>query len=221
MGSLFVVGTPIGNLEDISIRAIKTLRSVDLILCEDTRRTKILLKRYRIKKPLLSYHEGNEERRTREVLRLLEEKDIALVSEAGMPGISDPGYRLVRACHEKGIKVIPIPGPSAITSALSVSGLPSNQFIYIGFLPRKKGERRKILKELQDERRTIVAFESPHRLKESLEGILEILGDREIAICREMTKMFEEIFRGKVSDAVKHFSEPRGEFTLIIEGRRE
>lgn len=216
MGSLFVVGTPIGNLEDISIRAIKTLRSVDLILCEDTRRTRILLRRYKIKKPLMSYHEGNEERRTKEALKLLEEKDIALVSEAGMPVISDPGYRLVRACHERGIKVFCVPGPSAITSALSVSGMPCDQFVYIGFLPRRKTRRKKLLEELRSERRTIVAFESPHRLRESLEDILAVMGNVEIAVCRELTKIYEEVFRGRVEDAISRFKEPKGEFTLIF-----
>ena len=217
---LYVVATPIGNLEDMSLRAVRTLKEVELIAAEDTRKTRILLKQYDIKTPLTSYYEHSKQMKTAQLIdRLRNGDDIAIVSEAGMPGISDPGYELINAAIGEGIEVIPIPGPSALTSALVVSGLPADQFVYLGFLPRKKGERKKLLTSVADQPRTMVAFEAPHRIKSSLADIKGILGNRRIAVCRELTKTFEEVFRGSVSEAAGHFDEPKGEFTLVIEGR--
>jgi len=217
---LYVVATPIGNLEDISFRAIRTLKEVGLIAAEDTRKTRILLNRYDIATKLTSYYEHSKQIKTTQLLdRLINGDDIAIVSEAGMPGISDPGYELINAAIEKGITVIPIPGPSAVTTALVVSGLPVSEFTYIGFLPRKKAERKKLLKSIADEPQTIVAFEAPHRIQASLADIKEALGDRRIAVCRELTKLHEEVFRGNISQAIEHFDNPRGEFTLVIEGK--
>lgn len=218
MSTLYLVATPIGNLEDISQRAVRLLGEVRLIAAEDTRRTRQLLAAYRLRTSLTSYHEHNRKSKLPYLLGRLEHEDIALVSDAGMPGISDPGYDLVRAAIERGIPVIAIPGPSVLPTALAVSGLPASQFIYLGFLPRKKGERRRLLGSVDTEPRTIVALEAPHRLLASLRDIEEILGDRRIAICRELTKAHEEVFRGTVSQAIAHFSQPRGEFTLVIEG---
>lgn len=218
MPTLYLVATPIGNLEDISLRAIRILGEVKLIAAEDTRRTRTLLSAYKIKTPLTSYHEHNKKSKLSYLLECLEREDIALVSEAGMPGISDPGYELVLAAIERGIPVVAIPGPSVLPAALAVSGLPTNQFLYLGFLPRGKSERKRLLESIASEFRTIVAFEAPHRLLDSLSDLLEGLGDRKIAICRELTKVHEEVFRGKISEAMAHFSQPRGEFTLVIAG---
>lgn len=217
---LYVVATPIGNLEDISLRAIRTLKEVCLIAAEDTRKTRILLNKYDISTKLTSYYEHSKQIKTATLLdRLINDENIAIVSEAGMPGISDPGYELIQAAIENGINVVPIPGPSAVTTALVVSGLPVSEFTYIGFLPRKKAERKKLLELIADEPRTIVAFEAPHRIKASLSDIKEILGARQIAVCRELTKLHEEVFRGSVAQAIEHFDNPRGEFTLVIEGK--
>ncbi|MFC1951125.1 16S rRNA (cytidine(1402)-2'-O)-methyltransferase [Chloroflexota bacterium] len=217
---LYVVATPIGNLEDISLRAIRTLKEVSLIAAEDTRKTLILLKKYGIVTRLTSYYEHNKQIKTVQLTsRLIDGDDIAIVSEAGMPGISDPGYELIQAAIEKGINVIPIPGPSAVTTALVVSGLPVSNFTYIGFLPRKKAERKKLLASITDQPQTIVAFEAPHRIQSCLADIKDILGNRRIAICRELTKLHEEVFRGDVDRAIEHFIEPKGEFTLVIEGK--
>ena len=217
---LYVVATPIGNLQDISLRAIRTLEEVSLIAAEDTRKTRILLKRYNIKTRLTSYYEHSKQIKTDQLVKkLMDNDDIAIVSEAGMPGISDPGYELIKGAIEKGIEVIPIPGPSALTAALVVSGLPTNEFIYLGFLPRKKAERKKLLTSVADQPRTMVTFEAPHRIKVSLADIKDTLGNRSIAVCRELTKTFEEVFRGSVSEAIEYFSEPKGEFTLVIEGK--
>ena len=223
MGTLYIVGTPIGNLEDISLRALRTLREVDLIAAEDTRRTRKLLAHYDIKTPLTSYHEHNKLAKLDFLLETLREKDVALVSEAGMPGLSDPGYELVRAAIEAHIPIVPIPGPSALVTALVVSGLPTDSFLYLGFLPRRRAERRRLLSSIAEEKRTIVAFEAPHRLLASLEDIREVLGNRRIAVARELTKMFEEVIRGDLDEVIQHFSEtrPRGEFTLVIEGAKE
>ena len=223
VGTLYIVGTPIGNLEDISLRALRTLREVDLIAAEDTRRTRKLLARYGIGTPLTSYHEHNKLAKLDLLLETLREKDVALVSEAGMPGLSDPGYELVRAAIEAHIPVVPIPGPSALVTALVVSGLPTDSFLYLGFLPRRKAERRCLLTSVAEERRTIIAFEAPHRLLASLNDIREVLGNRRIAVARELTKAFEEVIRGNIDDAIQRFSEarPRGEFTLVIEGAKD
>jgi len=218
MATLYLVATPIGNLEDISQRAIRILGEVKLIAAEDTRRTRQLLAAIGIRKPLTSYHEHNRKSKLPNLLQRLEQEDVALVSDAGMPGVSDPGYELVKGAIECGVTVIAIPGPSVLPTALAVSGLPVNQFVYVGFLPRKKGERRRLLGSIDAERRTIIAFEVPHRLLVSLKDVEEMLGDRRIAVCRELTKVHEEVFRGTVSQAIAHFSQPRGEFTLVIEG---
>jgi 16S rRNA (cytidine1402-2'-O)-methyltransferase len=220
MSTLYVVGTPIGNLEDISLRALRILREVALIAAEDTRQTRKLLTRYEIATPLTSYYEHNKLAKLDYILTTLEEKDVALVSEAGMPGISDPGYELIKAAIARGIPVVPVPGPSALVTALAISGLPTDSFIYLGFLPRRQGERRRLLGSLAGEKRTLVAFEAPHRLRKSLADLADMLGDRQIALARELTKIHEEVWRGSLSQAMEHFEQnpPRGEFTLVIAG---
>jgi len=219
MPTLYIVATPIGNLEDISFRALRVLREVALIAAEDTRKTRRILTAYGIKTPLTSYHEHSREAKLSYLLGRLEQGDVALVSEAGMPGISDPGYELVVSAIERDIPVVPIPGPSVLVTALAVSGLNASEFIYVGFLPRKKGQRRRLLEQVADEERTILALEAPHRVIAALGDILGVLGDRRIAVCRELTKVHEEIFRGAVSAALSHFREPIGEFTLVVEGK--
>ena len=219
MPTLYVVATPIGNLEDISLRALRTLREAKLIAAEDTRKTKRLLATYDIRTPMTSYHEHNKWSKLDYILNHLEGGDVALVSEAGMPGISDPGYELVVAASRRGIPVVPIPGPSIVITALAISGLPTGKFSYIGFLPHKSNDRRRLLESVADESGTIVVLETPHRLLAALNDILLILGDRKVAVCRELTKIHEEVFRGTISQAVQHFTEPRGEFTLVIEGK--
>ena len=221
MPTLYVVATPIGNLDDISLRALRTLREVKLIAAEDTRKTKRLLTTYDIKTPVTSYHEHNKWTKLGYILNRLEGEDVALVSNAGMPGISDPGYELIVAANQRGISVVPIPGPSVVITALVISGLPTDRFSYIGFLPHKASGRRRLLESIADEHSTIVALESPHRLLAALNDILLILGDRRVAVCRELTKIYEEVFRGTISQAIEHFTEPRGEFTLVIEGKKE
>lgn len=218
MPCLYVVATPIGNLEDITLRALRVLREVSLIAAEDTRKTRRLLSAYDIKTPLTSYYEHNKQSKLDHMLEKLAEGDVALVSEAGMPGISDPGYELVVAAGEMNIPVIPIPGASAVITALAVSGLPTDRFTCIGFLPNRAAARRKALEKIAGETGTIIALEAPHRLRSALADILETLGDRRLAACRELTKLHEEIYRGKVSEAIAHFDAPRGEFTLVIEG---
>jgi 16S rRNA (cytidine1402-2'-O)-methyltransferase len=219
MPILYVVATPIGNLEDISLRAIRILREVKLIAAEDTRKTRRLLTTYDIKTPMTSYYEHNKLTKLDYILSHLKDGDVALVSEAGMPGISDPGYELILAAAKQNILVVPIPGPSAITTALAVSGLPTDRFTFIGFLPNKTVARRRALETLANETGTIIILEAPHRLAAALEDMLLVLGDRSIAVCRELTKLHEEIFRGTIGKAINHFTAPRGEFTLVIEGR--
>ena len=218
MPSLYIVATPIGNLGGITLRALRVLGEVGLIAAEDTRVTRKLLDRYDIHTPLTSYHEHNKLSKLPKLLATLVEKDVALVSDAGMPGINDPGHELVHAAAKAGAPVVPLPGPSALTSAIAASGLPVEQFLYLGFLPRKRSQRRTLLDSLALEKRTLVVFETPHRLRAALGDILAALGDRRIAIGREMTKLHEEVFRGQASEALAHFAEPRGEFTLVIEG---
>lgn len=218
MPALYVVATPIGNLEDITLRAIRILKEVQLIAAEDTRKTHILLSAYDIKTPTTSYHEHNKLTKLDYILKQLEEHDVALVSDAGMPGISDPGYELIKEVSKKNIPIIPIPGPSALISSLVVSGLPTDSFVFLGFLPHKSGERKKVLKNRENDKASLVFFESPHRIVDSLKDILEILGDRRISVCREISKIYEEIYRGTVSQSIEHFREPRGEFTIVIEG---
>jgi 16S rRNA (cytidine1402-2'-O)-methyltransferase len=221
MGILYVVATPIGNLEDISRRAIRILQEVSLIAAEDTRKTRRLLNTYDIKTPMTSYFEHSKLTKLDYILDCLDESDVALVSDAGTPGLNDPGYDLIVAAAKRGITVTPIPGPSVVVAALVVSGLPTDRFTYLGFLPRKAGDRRRFLKSVVDESATLVILETPHRLKEALTDISDILGDRRIAVCRELTKLHEEIFRGTVSGAIAHFTAPRGEFALVIDGKRE
>jgi 16S rRNA (cytidine1402-2'-O)-methyltransferase len=218
-----VVSTPIGNLEDITLRALRVLKEVDLIAAEDTRRTRKLLSYYDIHTPLTSYFAHNEARKgTRLITQLKEGKRIALVADAGTPGISDPGYRLLQSAWREGLQVVPIPGVSAVTTALSVSGLPSQEFVFCGFLPPKSKKRREVLARLRAESRTAILFESPHRLAATLADMEEILGERQILVARELTKMFEELIRGTPTQIRQKLGErkPRGEFTLIIEGQR-
>ena len=218
MSTLYVVATPIGNLEDVTLRALRVLTEVSLIAAEDTRKTRRLLTRYGITTPLTSYYEHNKLTKLGNILERLASGDVALVSEAGMPGISDPGYELVVAAIAAGISVVPVPGASAVVTALAVSGLPTDRFVFLGFLPSHAVARRRFLREITGERGTLVVYEAPHRLCTSLTDILETLGDRRIAVCRELTKLHEEVFRGTVSQAVAHFTAPRGEFTLVIDG---
>lgn len=220
MSVLYIVATPIGNLEDISLRAIRVLREVNLIAAEDTRKTRRLLARYDIGTPMTSYYEHSQRSKLEYILERLKQEDIALVSEAGMPGLSDPGYELVTAAAERGIRVVPIPGASAVVTALVVSGLPTDRFTYLGFLPHKTAARKRLLESAVSEPGSIVVLETPHRLRAALEDIKLVLGDRRIAVCRELTKRFEEVYRGTVSQASEHFRTPRGEFTLVIEGKR-
>ena len=219
MPALYIVATPIGNLEDISLRALRLLGQVKLIAAEDTRTTRQLLNAYNIKTPLTSYHEHNKRAKLGYLLDCLKEKEVALVSEAGMPGLSDPGYELIAAAIEHGVPVVPVPGASAVITAVVVSGLPAGQFLYLGFLPRRRGDRQRVLRAVADEPRTVVAFEAPHRLLEALKDALEIFGDRKLAVCRELTKVHEEVFRGRLSQAIEHFAQPKGESTLVIEGK--
>ena len=221
MPVLYVVATPIGNLEDISLRAIRVLREVKLIAAEDTRKTRRLLSAYDIRTPMTSYFEHNKLAKLDDLLEKLGSGDIALVSEAGMPGISDPGYELIAAAGRRDITVVAIPGPSAITTALAVSGLPTDRFLYIGFLPGRAAARRRALASVAAEAGSIIALEAPHRLAAALADILAAFGDRRIAVCRELTKLHEEVFRGTVKEAISRFTQPRGEFTLVIEGKIE
>ena len=207
MGTLYLVGTPIGNLEDITLRALRILEQVTLIAAEDTRRARILTRRYEIETPITSYFEGNKLTKLETVLGALDVGDVALISEAGMPGLSDPGYELVRAAIERDLPVVPIPGPSAPVTALVVSGLPSDSFLYLGFLSRRRSERCRLLAAVVQEWRTLVFFEAPHRLRASLADIEAVLGNRPLAICRELTKLHEEVWRGTVSDARVHFDQ--------------
>jgi 16S rRNA (cytidine1402-2'-O)-methyltransferase len=218
-GCLYIVGTPIGNLEDITLRALRILKEVDLIACEDTRHTQKLLQHYEIQKNLVSYHEHNELTRSSELLIKLEQgAKIALVSDAGMPLVSDPGYRLVTLCVRHKIPVIPIPGPSALLAALAACGLPNEEFLFFGFLPARTGERRRALERLRLEDRTIILYEAPHRVEESIADALAILGERPACLAREVTKVHEEFRRGKLSQLLESLKETpaKGEITLLI-----
>ncbi|MDA1061136.1 MAG: 16S rRNA (cytidine(1402)-2'-O)-methyltransferase [bacterium] len=215
---LYIVSTPIGNLEDITLRAIRILSEVDYIAAEDTRHVQKLLNKYEIKTNVLSYHSHSSKSKLEKIVELLkEDKSIALVSDAGTPGISDPAYGLIQRAIEENIDISPIPGPSSLLAGLVISGKPMNQFLYLGFLPVKKG-RQTLLKSLNDEKRTIIIFESPHRLLKTLNQLQEYLGDRDIAVCRELTKIYEEALRMKISQAIEHFTvkKPKGEFVLVI-----
>jgi 16S rRNA (cytidine1402-2'-O)-methyltransferase len=218
-GCLYLVGTPIGNLEDITLRAIRILKEADQIACEDTRHTQKLLSHYNIHKPLVSYHEHNEMTRAPELVLALEQgAKIALVSDAGTPLVSDPGHRLVSLCLRHQISIVPIPGPSALLASLSASGLPNEEFLFVGFLPARTGERRRALERLRIEDRTIILYEAPHRIAECVADAREVLGDRAACIAREVTKIHEEFRRGKLSQLSTSLQESpaRGEITLLI-----
>ncbi len=220
-GCLYLVGTPIGNLEDITLRALRILKEVDAIACEDTRQTQKLLSRYQIKKRLISYHEHNEMTRAAELVIEIEQGvQLALVSDAGMPAISDPGQHLVALCRRHGIPVIPVPGASALTAALAASGISTESFVFLGFLPSRASERRRTLARLATELRTMIFYEAPHRLVETLADVKELLGNRHAVIAREVTKLHEEFLRGTVEELLGLFKkkDPRGEITLLISG---
>jgi 16S rRNA (cytidine1402-2'-O)-methyltransferase len=220
-GTLFVVATPIGNLEDITFRAVRTLNEVDLIACEDTRHTQKLLNHYSIKTRTISYHEHNERERAAELIEKLKTgSNIAVVSDAGTPGISDPGFRLVQAAAAENIRVVSIPGPTAAISALVSSGIPGDEFLFVGFLPAKSSQRRTRLAELSQIPATLVFYEAPHRLSQTLNDMRAVLGEREAAVARELTKLHEELLRGKLSELAERFnsdSTPRGEFVVIVD----
>lgn len=217
-GQLFVIGTPIGNLEDITLRAISTLKNVDIILAEDTRNSKKLLNAHNIDTKMMSYHDHSSEKEIKKIVSLLlEGKELALISDAGTPIISDPGYGLIRDCIRNDIGIVPIPGVSSITAAMSVSGLPSDSFTFVGFLPQKKGRLKKI-KELKKLDNTIILFESPFRLEKTLNQLFEHLGDRAVVVGRELTKLYEEVIRGNLSKVIMHFSKSKvkGEIVIMI-----
>ncbi|MBN4000989.1 16S rRNA (cytidine(1402)-2'-O)-methyltransferase [Nostoc sp. LPT] len=220
--TLYIVGTPIGNLEDITFRAVRILQTVDIIAAEDTRHTGKLLQHFQVKTPQVSYHEHNRTSRIPELLEhLINNKAIALVSDAGMPGISDPGYELVKACIEAGIPVVPIPGASAAITALSAAGLPTDRFVFEGFLPAKTQHRQEHLESLQTESRTLIFYESPHRLRDTLQDLALVWGsDRQIVLGRELTKLYEEFWRGTIAEAIAYYTqrEPQGEYTLVVAG---
>ena len=223
IGTLYLVATPIGNLEDITYRAVKVLSSVDLIAAEDTRKTKILLDHYNINKPMMSYYSYNEQIRAPQLIeKLLTGQSIALVSDAGTPGISDPAFHIVQQALQNNIPIIPIPGPSAFLSALIVSGLPTDKFVFEGFIPQKKGRKTKF-ESLKSEFRTIIIYESPHRIFKTLSDIQSYLGNRNVVVARELTKKFEEIVRGSIQSVLAEMSkkQPRGEYVVIIEGALE
>ena len=221
IGILYICGTPIGNLEDITLRALRILKEVNLIAAEDTRHTLKLLNHYQINTKITSYYEYNKFKKAPYLVEILKNgQDIALVSDAGMPGISDPGYVLINLALKNNIKIIPVPGVSALITALVVSGLPADKFVFEGFLPRKIKERKRCFKGIENEERTIIFYETPHRLKRALKDMLEIWGDRKVVIARELTKMYEEIIRGKLSQVLTEIStkEIKGEITLIVQG---
>ena len=221
MSTLYLVATPIGNLEDTSARAIRVLNEVGLIAAEDTRHTAKLLNHFDIKTSTTSYFDHNKQKKLDKVLKALEAGDVALVSDAGTPGLNDPGFLLVRAALNAGHSVSPIPGPNAPIAALVVSGLPTDQFLYLGYLPRKSGERRRVIQEAENLPYTLIFFETPHRLIDALEDLETVLGDRRIAVASELTKMYEEVYRGSIGEAKEYFAEnpARGEYTLVIAGK--
>jgi len=219
--TLYIVSTPIGNLEDITSRALRVLKEVSLIAAEDTRHTLKLLNAFNIKTPLTSYYEHNRLSKLEYVLGHLEKADVALVSDAGTPGIADPGAELISAAIERGFRVEAVPGPSAVMAALSVSGLATAEFRFLAFLPRKVAERRAAIARFSKDPATLVLLEAPHRLRATLKALIEGLGDRRVAVCRELTKVHEEVFRGVLSKALAYFTAPRGEFVLVVEGARE
>jgi len=222
MGTLYIVPTPIGNLDDITLRALKVLREVSLIAAEDTRRAAILLSHYDLHTPVTSYFEHNKLSKLDRILETLDHSDVALISEAGTPGLSDPGYELIRAALERGQRVVPLPGATAAVTALVASGLPTDSFVFVGFLSRKAGERRRALEDIKLERRTLIFYEAPHRVAETLADMLAVLGDRSICAARELSKVHEEIWRGSISAALERFgAEALGEFVLVVAGAPE
>ena len=218
MGKLYVVGTPIGNLEDLTPRAARVLGEVSLIAAEDTRVTRRLLSHLGLHTPMVSYNEHNQHQRLPALLDALGSGGVALVTDAGMPGVSDPGAELVSQAAAAGFPVEAVPGVSAVTTAMAMSGMSGDEFLFLGFLPRKARERRARLQELTRSTHTLVIFEAPHRLQATLKDIVAVLGDREMSVCRELTKFYEEVFRGNASEALTHFREPRGEFVLVLRG---
>lgn len=224
VGTLYLVATPIGNLEDITFRAVRVLKDVDVIACEDTRHTRLLLSHYGIATPLVSYHEHNERRRAPELLaRLRAGESVAIVSDAGMPALSDPGYTLIREAIDRGVPVVPVPGASAVTAALAVSGLPADHFVFVGFLPRTAGARRRALQEMAALPWTLVMFEAPHRIERTLDDVRTTLGNRPVALVRELTKRFEEVIRGSTDEVLERVRAvpPKGELTLVVAGAPE
>lgn len=223
-GKLYLVPTPIGNLKDITLRALEVLKSVDLIAAEDTRQSLKLLNHYEIKKQLVSYHQHNEQGRSEDIIKRLQDgENVAVISDAGTPGISDPGSVIAAKCIEEGIDFEVLPGATAITTALVNSGLDTTKFLFRGFLPRENKERRPIIEELKDRTETLIFYEAPHRLLDTLEFLKFNLGNRRIAICRELTKLHEEILRVTLEESIKHYSEksPRGEYVLVVEGKKQ
>lgn len=223
MGTLYLVATPLGNLEDFSPRAIRTLREASLVAAEDTRHSQKLLNHFGIQTPITSYFEHNKLTKLEGILRALEQGDVALISDAGTPAINDPGYELVKAALLAGHPVSPIPGPSAPIAALAASGLPTDSFLYLGYLPRKASERREKLAALASQPHTLIFFETPHRLIEALQDLQAVLGERQMSACRELTKLYEEFVRGDVGQVLAHFRqhEPRGEFVLVVAGQEK
>ena len=218
MPHLYVVATPIGNLEDISARALRVLGEVSVIASEDTRTTRKLLSHFGLRTPMLSFQEHNAAARIPQLLQTLAEHDVALVTEAGTPGVSDPGASLVAAAAAQGATVVAVPGPSAVTAAVSVSGFSGDRFRFLGWPPRRATDRRRLLQSVAAEEQTLVALESPRRVRATLTDMLAVLGNRRIAVCRELTKLHEEVFHGSLQEALDHFDAPRGEFTLVVEG---
>ncbi len=225
MGTLFVISTPIGNLKDITLRAVETLMSAELIACEDTRVTKRLMTAYGISRTLISYREHNRERAGRTVIEALEQgKDTALVTDAGTPGISDPGQHLIALCADRGINIVSIPGPSSVTAALSVSGFVADRFVFFGFLPRQGKKREAVLNQLTAETRTAVIFESPPRVERTLEELRDRIGDRKATLCRELTKFYEEVLRCTISEIIELLKKKdhlRGEVVIVLAGREQ
>lgn len=222
VGKLYLVATPIGNLEDITLRALRILKEVDIIAAEDTRHTLGLLNHFEISKPLISYYKQNESTRSAELVEKLKAgKNIALVSDAGTPGISDPGEQIVKIAIQEGIEIVPIPGACAFVNALIASGMSTREFCFLGFLSAVKKERKEKLEEIKYETKTLIFYEAPHKLKNTLENMLEILGDRNIILAREITKIHEEFIRGKISNILENLEEIKGEFVILVEGNSE
>ncbi len=223
-GKLYIVATPIGNMDDITLRAIDILKSVDLIACEDTRHSGVLLKRHGVSSRLVPYHDHNKDYAAPKIVeRLSDGLDVALITDSGTPGVSDPAYLLVKLAVEQDLEVLSVPGPSASLAALSISGLPCDRFVFEGFLPAKKGKRKSRLDEIKADPRTIIFYESPHKLLKMLNIVRDVLGNRRCAVARELTKIHEEVLRGTLTDMIEHFTttNPRGEFVVIVEGNRD